>query len=179
MPQDTTLYDLMLLLSNDVEDERRAKIVDDVRQAVSSGGGSIAHDDDWGTRPLAYRIAHQGDAEYHLLQFTGPPALLASLDHSLRITDGVLRFRIIKVLPGTPAPPKPEPAPVTAASRAEPPTAVSPPSSATAVAESDGSAGSEDLEPEAGSDTVAGPEPEAGSEGEAETGAGSEAETTE
>ena len=79
MPTESPLYDLMLLLSNDAEEERRAKIVDDVRQAISSGGGSIAHDDDWGTRALAYRIAHQGDAEYHLLQFTGPPALLDSL----------------------------------------------------------------------------------------------------
>ena len=111
MPTEAPLYDLMLLLSNDAEEEKRAKLVDDVRQAISSGGGSIAHDDDWGTRPLTYRIAHQPDAEYHLLQFSGPPTLLGSLGHSLRITDGVLRFRIIKVLPGTPGPPKPEQSP--------------------------------------------------------------------
>jgi small subunit ribosomal protein S6 len=120
MPTEAPLYDLMLLLSNDAEEERRAKIVDDVRQAISSGGGSIAHDDDWGTRPLAYRIAHQPDAEYHLLQFAGPPTLLDSLGHTLRITDGVLRFRIIKVLPGTPGPPKPEPAAAAGSSRPEP-----------------------------------------------------------
>lgn len=135
MPTETPLYDLMLLLSNDVEDERRAKIIDDVRQAISSGGGSIAHDDEWGTRPLAYRIAHQGDAEYHLLQFTGPPSLLDSLGHSLGITDGVLRFRIIKVLPGTPGPPKPEPAAASAPSRPEPATASPPPSEAPAPSE--------------------------------------------
>ena len=122
MPTETPLYDLMLLLSNDVEEERRAKIIDDVRQAISSGGGSIAHDDEWGTRPLAYRIAHQGDAEYHLLQFTGPPSLLDSLGHSLGITDGVLRFRIIKVVPGTPPAPESAPpviAPVAAAAAPE------------------------------------------------------------
>jgi small subunit ribosomal protein S6 len=135
MPTETPLYDLMLLLSNDVEEERRAKIIDDVRQAISSGGGSIAHDDEWGTRPLAYRIAHQGDAEYHLLQFTGPPSLLDSLGHSLGITDGVLRFRIIKVLPGTPGPPKPEPAAARAPSRAEAATASPPPSEAPAPSE--------------------------------------------
>ena len=159
----------MLLLSNQAEDERRAKIVDDVREAISSGGGSIAHDDDWGARPLAYRISHQTDAEYHLLQFTGPAALLESLDHSLRITDGVLRFRIIKVLPGTPGPPKPEPATITAPSRAEPATA----GAAQRAADSAESA------PAAGSDeTTAGSEAGAGSEAAAasdEAGAGSEA----
>jgi small subunit ribosomal protein S6 len=128
MPTETPLYDLMLLLSNDAEEERRAKIIDDVRKTISSGGGSIAHDDEWGTRPLAYRIAHQSDAEYHLLQFTGPPSLLDSLGHSLGITDGVLRFRIIKVLPGTPGPPKPEPAATSPPPRAEPAPASPPPS---------------------------------------------------
>ena len=45
------------------------------------------------------------------LQFTGPTALLDTLRHSLGITDGVLRSRIIKVLPGTPPAPTPTPAP--------------------------------------------------------------------
>jgi small subunit ribosomal protein S6 len=63
---------------------------------------------------MTFQIRHQPDAEYHLLQFTGPPSLLESLSHTLRITDGVLRFRIIKVLPGQPAPPD-SPPPVIAA----------------------------------------------------------------
>ena len=61
-------------------------------------------DHDWGTRALAYEIRHRTDAEYHLLQFHGPATLLANLQRSLRIADGVLRFRIVKLAPGTPAP---------------------------------------------------------------------------
>ncbi len=150
----------MLLLSNDSEEDRRAKIIDDVRQAISSGSGSIAHDDDWGKRALAYSISHQSDAEYHLIQFTGPVALLESLDHSLRITDGVLRFRIIRVLPGTPGPRKPEPAPSPAPSRAEPaPAAAS--QQAPAAVEPAAVAGSETS---AGSGAESAPEAEARSE---------------
>jgi small subunit ribosomal protein S6 len=104
----------MLLLSTSVPEERRAKILADVETAIPSGGGSVERRDDWGVRPMTYQIRHQPDAEYHLLQFTGPPALLESLDHSLRIDDGVLRFRIIKVLHGTPPPPD-SPPPVLAA----------------------------------------------------------------
>ena len=36
--------------------------------------------------------------------------LLDQLDHSLKITDGVLRFRITKLRPGTPPPPDLTPA---------------------------------------------------------------------
>ena len=47
----------------------------------------------------------RADADYHLLQFQGPPELLEQLDHALKITDGVNRFRIIKLRKGTPEPP--------------------------------------------------------------------------
>jgi small subunit ribosomal protein S6 len=115
MPKTAPLYDLTLLLSTSAPDERRAKILADVETAIGSGGGSIERNDDWGTRPLAYQIDHQPDAEYHLLQFKGPPSLLEALSHSLKIADGVLRFRIIKVLPGTPPPPDQRPPVVAAA----------------------------------------------------------------
>jgi small subunit ribosomal protein S6 len=105
MADQAPLYDLMLVLSTAVDDDRRAKILADVEAQISSGGGSIERNDDWHTRPLAYEIRHQSEGEYHLLQFTGPPALIDALSHSLRIDDAVLRFRIIKVLPGTPPPP--------------------------------------------------------------------------
>src|SRR3979411_2722840 len=107
MPKTTPLYDLTLLPSTSAPDERRAKILADVETAISSGGGSIERNDDWGVRPLAYQIDHQAEAEYHLLQFTGPAPLLDSLSHSLKIADGVLRFRTIKVRPGTPPAPDP------------------------------------------------------------------------
>lgn len=105
MPNDPLVYDLVLLLSLNSDEDARAKVLSDVEAAVASGGGSISRNQDWGRRPTAYPIRHQTEAEYHLLQFSGPASLLDSLTHSLGIADEVLRFRIIKVLPGTPAAP--------------------------------------------------------------------------
>jgi small subunit ribosomal protein S6 len=109
MPDSAPLYDLMLVLSASAEDDRRAKVLSDVESQIASGGGSVERNDDWHKRPLAYEIRHQREGEYHLLQFTGPPALLENLSYNLRIDDAVLRHRIIKVLPGTPAPPETPP----------------------------------------------------------------------
>jgi small subunit ribosomal protein S6 len=97
------LYDLVLLLDTSAPEDQRKKVLSDVESAISSSG-TIVSDHDWGTRALAYEIRHRTDAEYHLLQFHGPPTLLASLQRTLRIADGVVRFRIIKLAPGTPAP---------------------------------------------------------------------------
>ena len=103
----------MLVLSSDAEDERRAKILTDVEAQITSGGGTLERNDDWHTRPLAYEINHQTEGEYHLLQFTGPTALLEASRTTCASTTRVLRFRIIKVLPGTP--PAPDGPPVVAA----------------------------------------------------------------
>lgn len=105
MSKDPLLYDLVLLLSMETDADARAKLVDDVEAMITTAGGTVARRQDWGQRPTTYPVGHQGEANYHLLQFTGPPALLESLSHTLRIADPVLRFRIIKVTPGTPAAP--------------------------------------------------------------------------
>jgi len=87
------LYDLMVLLDPAAPDEQRAKILSDV-EAMISGSGSIVGTHDWGTRTMAYEIRHRTDAEYHLLQFHGPAELLANLQRTLRITDGIVRFHM-------------------------------------------------------------------------------------
>jgi small subunit ribosomal protein S6 len=118
MARQAPLYDLMLLLSSSAPEEQRTKILSDVEAKISAAQGEVERRDDWGQRPTAYRIRHQPDAEYHLLQFKAPPTLIETLSHDLRITDGVVRFRVIKNLPGTPA--APDSAPPVVATAAPP-----------------------------------------------------------
>lgn len=95
-------YDLVLLLDIQAEDSVRAKIVADTRASIEAQGELLRHDD-WGERALTYPIEKKANAEYHLLQFhAGAPELLAGLNRTLRITDGILRFRLIKLKPGVP-----------------------------------------------------------------------------
>ena len=51
---------------------------------------------------MAYEIDHRTEADYRWMRFEAPSELLDSLDHNLKIADGVLRFRIFKVDPGAP-----------------------------------------------------------------------------
>ncbi|MGA8364381.1 MAG: 30S ribosomal protein S6 [Solirubrobacteraceae bacterium] len=98
-------YDLVLLLDPQAEEALRTKILADTRDAIAAAG-EVVREDDWGSRALAYPIERKTDAEYHLLQFHArTPELLAELDRTLRITDGIMRFRIVKLAPGTPDPP--------------------------------------------------------------------------
>ena len=48
---------------------------------------------------MAYEINERTEADYRWFRFEAPSELLDSLDHNLKIADGVLRFRIFKVDP--------------------------------------------------------------------------------
>ena len=104
MATEQPTYDLILLLDPEADEERRTNILASLEQIIERQGNVISRHD-WGLRPTAYEVRKRGDADYHLLQFNGTPDLLQQLDHALKITDGVNRFRIIKLRKGTPAPP--------------------------------------------------------------------------
>jgi small subunit ribosomal protein S6 len=102
------LYDLMVMLDPEAPQERQGEILGNIETMVQTGGGSVVGHHDWGVRRIAFEIDHRPEAAYHLYQFeTDSNETLDRLNHNLRIADGVLRFRIIKVKPGTPPPPAP------------------------------------------------------------------------
>ena len=97
-------YDLMLMLDPKAEQATRTKIRSDVKAMIEQGG-SIIGDHDYGNRKMAFEINHEANAEYDLVQFHGPNSVLEQLQRTLRITDGVTRFRIIKMRAGVGDPP--------------------------------------------------------------------------
>jgi small subunit ribosomal protein S6 len=103
-------YDLTLLLDATAEDDARAKVLSDIDNAIAQGGGTVANQQDWGKKVLAFKIRHIPEAHYHLIQFTAPPTLPATLDRSLSINDVVLRHRLIHTPGGEPTAPPPPPA---------------------------------------------------------------------
>jgi small subunit ribosomal protein S6 len=106
----TPEYELILMLDPEAPDERREQIVAEARSRIE-GAGNLKHDTGWGMRKLAYEIRQRTEADYRFFRFASDPPLLESLDHDLKIADGVLRFRIFKVDPRSPViiPPAPTP----------------------------------------------------------------------
>ena len=89
-------YELILMLDPQAADDAREKVAADAKSKLESKG-EIKHEANWGMRKMAYEIDKRGEADYRFCRFTGGKDLLDELDHSLKITDGVLRFRIFKV----------------------------------------------------------------------------------
>ena len=177
-------YDLVLLLDTQAEDSARAKILADARSSIEARGELLRHDD-WGERPLAYPIDRRKSADYHLFQFHASDTdLLNGLDRTLRITDGVVRFRLIKLRPGVPDPPDMRSsAPPTRRAEGEPAPRTAPGTEGEAPAPSaaeaaEAPAPEQDLAPAAPADAPAGesptPDPAAAESAPAESAGASE-----
>jgi small subunit ribosomal protein S6 len=122
MPAQAPTYDLVMLLDPDAEEPARTRPLGEAQAAIKANGELLRHDA-WGNRALSYPIRRRSTGEYHLLQFhAGSPDLLHTLDRSLHLADEVLRFRIVKLRPGTPEPPemRASPAPPRRAAEAPP-----------------------------------------------------------
>jgi small subunit ribosomal protein S6 len=101
-------YELVLMLDPEAPDERRDEIAMNARQRIEEKG-ALKAEGAWGMRKLAYEIRQRTEADYRFFRFATESPLLDDLDHNLKITDGVLRFRIFKVDPRSPViePPPP------------------------------------------------------------------------
>ena len=84
----------------------RDALAEEARKQIEDSG-TVKHENNWGLRKLAYEIGQRTEADYRWFRFEAPSDLLERLDHSLKIADGVLRFRVFKVDPDAPvmAPP--------------------------------------------------------------------------
>lgn len=88
-------------------EEAREKLAGDARTRIE-GAGEIRHAESWGLRKMAYEIEQRNEADYRFFRFEAPAPALDDLRHTLRIADGILRFRIFEVDPLSPLMTPPE-----------------------------------------------------------------------
>ena len=89
-------YELMLVIRPDVPDDKSQAIIDRVTRQITAGGGQIVKVAPWGRRRLAYPIDRFREGSYHIVLFAAPADLLAELEHSLLITEEVIRHLLTR-----------------------------------------------------------------------------------
>ncbi|OEF99672.1 30S ribosomal protein S6 [Vulcanibacillus modesticaldus] len=89
-------YEAMYILKPDLEQEATKELVEKFQNIITNNGGEIEKLEEMGKRRLAYEIEDYNDGYYVLVNFKSEPAVVAELDRVFRITDGVIRYLIIK-----------------------------------------------------------------------------------
>ena len=93
-------YELMLVLNPALSQEENVGAREQVRELITSNGGEITTEDEWGTRRLAYSIKKAGqtylEGIYYLFRFNLEPATVGEIDRPLRLSERVLRHMVVK-----------------------------------------------------------------------------------
>jgi len=89
-------YELMLVLRPDVPDDRTQALIDRTTRGIVAAGGSILKVSPWGRRRLAYQIDRYREGSYHIILFEAPGEAISELEHSLLITEEVLRHLVTR-----------------------------------------------------------------------------------
>jgi len=90
-------YELMLVIRPDVADDKSQALVDRTTRGISAAGGQIVKVAPWGRRRLAYPIDRHREGSYHIILFEAPPEAIVELEHTLLITEEVLRHLVTRV----------------------------------------------------------------------------------
>lgn len=89
-------YEMLYILDNDLSDEMKEKLVNKFNDIIVNANGTIDTVDKWGTKKLAYEINYKSEGYYVLINFKAESDLPNELERVLRITDGVVRFIVLK-----------------------------------------------------------------------------------
>ena len=90
-------YELMLVIRPDVADDKSQALVDRTTRQIVAAGGGIVKVAPWGRRRLAYPIDRHREGSYQIILFEAPATVIMELEHTLLITEEVLRHLITRV----------------------------------------------------------------------------------
>jgi small subunit ribosomal protein S6 len=90
-------YELVAIISPEVDEDAMAKIVDRVTQSINSRGGAVEEIKNWGRRRLAYPVRKFMEAEYVLARFKLMPRLVRELEREIGASEEVLRYLVVRV----------------------------------------------------------------------------------
>ena len=91
-----TKYELAVVVSANLEDDERAKVVDKAKALIERFGGQITNVDEWGKKRLAYEIQKMKEGFYYFIQFEAETSAPAEIESRIRIMDGVIRYLCVK-----------------------------------------------------------------------------------
>lgn len=89
-------YELTVLIHPDLETALEAPL-SKVREIITSAGGEIIKEDNWGKKRLAYQIKGEDFAVYVYMDVRLPASAPLKISNTLNIADEVLRYLLVTV----------------------------------------------------------------------------------
>ena len=91
-------YELTVLIHPDLEADLETPLAK-VRDIITTAGGTIVREDNWGKKKLQYTIKREEFAVYVYMDVELPADAPLKISNTFNITDEVLRYLLVKVDP--------------------------------------------------------------------------------
>lgn len=88
-------YESIFIINPDIDEEGTKALVEKFKTLLESSA-QLESIDEWGKRKLAYEIADKNDGYYVLANFSADSQFPHELERIYKITDGIIKFMIIK-----------------------------------------------------------------------------------
>ena len=92
----THQYEVMVILDPEIDERTVAPSLDRFLNVIRNDGGTIDNVDIWGRRRLAYEIQKKTEGIYAVVDFTANPAATQELDRQLKLSEAVLRTKVLR-----------------------------------------------------------------------------------
>jgi small subunit ribosomal protein S6 len=91
------LYESVFISRQDISAAQAEALSESFGEIVTNAGGTVAKNEYWGLRNLAYRIKKSRKGHYSLMNLDAPPAAIQEMERNMRLHEDVIRFMTIRV----------------------------------------------------------------------------------
>ena len=90
-------YETVFIATPVLSEAQIKEAVTKFRDIITSNGGEIVNEEDWGLRKLAYPIQKKSTGFYHLFEFKAEPSFVETLEIQYRRDERIIRFLTFKL----------------------------------------------------------------------------------
>ena len=91
------VYEELFIVKPDTPEEEVDGFIEQIKQVIVAGKGTVEKADKWGIRKLAYRVQKYNEGIYVLVQFSSSPELVHEVERRMRVTDMVFKFITVRI----------------------------------------------------------------------------------
>ena len=88
-------YESIIIINPSLEEQGMKEIIKKFEDMINSEG-KVESVEEMGKRKLAYEIKKNAEGYYVLYNFEAKPEFIAELERVYRITDGILKFIVVR-----------------------------------------------------------------------------------
>lgn len=91
------LYETLLIVTPEADDERVSAVIGDLRATIENDGGTVLQAGVWERRKLAYTVMGKTEGIYVLIYADGTRTLPAALKDRMKLDESVIRSMVVRL----------------------------------------------------------------------------------